>query len=165
MSLWAARAALPTFCFSTSGSSVSALTMYTFTTIFLDSARMFLLMMMRVLSVVVVSVLLLRVELLGHVSCNHLVSLVLDGLEGGECRRFQRSAFHGELLRLVPRLHLCELVGDLVLDDEGTGVGCWHVFGVLLRLVSLLNLALLRNLLVNFVLDPSLIVLASDLTS
>jgi hypothetical protein len=70
--------------------------------------------------------------------------------------------FHGELLRLVPRLYLGELVGDLVL---GTGVGGQRVLGVQLRLVCLLTLVVLGNLLVNFVLDPSLLFLASDLTS
>jgi hypothetical protein len=55
------------------------------TAIFLDSAGLFLMMMMmKVVSVVVSSVLLLYVELLKLSPGNHLVSLVLDGLEGGE---------------------------------------------------------------------------------
>jgi hypothetical protein len=53
--------------------------------IFLDSAGLFLMMMIgQVLSVVVFSLLLLYVELLELFPGNHLVSLVLDGLEGGE---------------------------------------------------------------------------------
>ena len=69
------------------------------TAIFLDSAGLFLMMMMvRVLGVVVVSVLLLYVELLELVPRNHLVSLVL---------------LHGDLLRL----------GVLVLGVLGGGDG------------------------------------------
>jgi hypothetical protein len=44
---------------------------------------------------------------------------------------------------------------DSVLDNVDAGVDCQHVLSVLLRLVSLLKLALLGKHLVKFVLDPS----------
>ena len=62
-----------------------------FTEIFLDSACLFSMMMVRVLSIVVVSVLPPIVELLELVLGNHLVSLLLDVieyvLEWAECWR------------------------------------------------------------------------------
>ena len=84
---------------------------------------------MRVLSVVVASVLLLHVELLELVPCNHLVSLVLDVLVGGEYRRLQRSAFRGELLRFSPCKHLVNFVLDVVGGGEG-GVSSFLLFHV-----------------------------------
>jgi hypothetical protein len=86
---------------------------------------MFLTLMLRVLIVLVLSVLLLHVKLLGLVPCKHLGELVLLG----------------------------EQVGDLDIVDAG--VDCQRVLSVLLCLVCLLNLVVLGNFLVNFVLDPS----------
>ena len=97
------------------------------TAIFLDSAGLFLLMMMmRVLSVVVVSFLLLYVELLELVPCKHLVSLVLGGLEGGEGGVSSVLAFHVVFLSLGSlNVHLHgDLLGFgvLVLNDNDAGV-------------------------------------------
>ena len=112
-----------------------------------------MMMMMRVLSVVVVSVPLLLVELLELVPCNHLVSLVLDVLEGGGgvISSVLLSAASSSVLSLS--MTPCKLVGDLVLDNVDPSVGGQLVLGVLLRLDGLLNLVLLGNLHVNFVLD------------
>ena len=49
-------------------------------------------------------------------------------------------------------VYLGDLVGGLVLENEDTGGDSQRVLGVLLRLDSLLNLVLLSNLHVNFVL-------------
>jgi hypothetical protein len=71
------------------------------TAFFLDSSGLFLLMMMVLaLSVVVVSVLLQHVELLELVPGNHLVSLVLGSLEGGEGGASGFLAFHVMYLSL-----------------------------------------------------------------
>jgi hypothetical protein len=114
-------------------------------------------MMVLVLSVVVVSVLLLHVELLELVPGNHLVSLVIGGLEGGEGGASGVLAFHVMLLSHSSlNIHLGDLVGDLVLD---TGDGGQRVLCVQLSLVGFLNLVVLYNLLVNFVKLPELLVL------
>ena len=81
------------------------------------------------------------------------MDLVLEILKGGG-GVVSSFAFHSELLRLVPRLHLVELVVDLVLESRDTGVDGQRVLrGVLLSLESLLNLVLLVNLHGNCVLD------------
>jgi hypothetical protein len=138
---------------STASSSDSSLD-YTFTEIFLDSACLFsMMMMMRVLSIVVVSVLPPTVELLELVPCNHLVSLVLDvlGGGGGVVSSVSLSTASSSVLSLS--MTPCELVGDLVLDNVGPSVGGQLVLGVQVCLDGLLNLVLLGNFHVNFVLD------------
>ena len=83
-------------------------------------------MMMRVSSVVVVSFLLLYFELLELLPCNQLVSLVLDGLEGGEGDVFSVLAFHVVFLSLCSlNVHLHgDLLGFgvLILNDNDAGV-------------------------------------------
>jgi hypothetical protein len=117
-----------------------------------------MMMMMRVLSIVVISVLPPTVELLELIPCNHLVSFLLDVLEGGGgvVSSVLLSTASSSVLSLS--MTPCELVGDLVLENVGPSVDGQLVLGVLLRLDGLLNLVLLGNLHVNFVLgnvDPS----------
>jgi hypothetical protein len=119
------------------------------TAIFLDSADLFLMMMVRrFLSVVVVSLLLLYVALFSLSSHNvHLHGgLVLDDLGGGE------GGASSELLRLVPKLHFVELVlehfhGDLL------GLGACVLGGG--EGGSFQRSAFYGGLLVNFILDAS----------
>ena len=74
--------------------------------------------------------------------------------KGVECWRVLSVHVH-----LLEPVILGEHVGDR--DTVGAGVDWQRVLRVLLRLVRLLNLALLVKLLVNFVLDPSFTFLAS----
>jgi hypothetical protein len=106
------------------------------------------------LIVVVVSVLSQHVELLKLVPGNQLVSLVLDVLGGGEGGVSSFQLLHGDLLSLGShQVHLGELVGGLGFENGDTGGGGQRVLSVLLRLDGLLDLVLLVNLHVNFVLD------------
>jgi hypothetical protein len=132
------------------------------TAIFLDTAGLFLMMMvMRVLSIVVFSVLLVHVELLSlgshfvhlHGDLLRLGVLVLDVHGGGEgsASSFCFPRWSSQSCPL--QWYLGELVGDL--DDVDAGGDCQCVLSVLLRHVRLLNLVDLGNFLINFVLDSS----------
>jgi hypothetical protein len=108
-------------------------------------------MMLLASSVFVVSVPLLHVEFLGLVSGKHLVNFVLDVLGGGEGGISSVLLLHAKLLSPVPVDDtLANFVGDLVLENGDTGVDGQRVLSVLLCLDGLLNLVLLGNLLVLF---------------